>query len=69
METQRETVIGAAKNCSRLDVVDTAPQRFTNSSSFKIIRISHEFRVHGIQLVLISEVSFYFVGRCECRML
>jgi len=25
--------------------------------------IPHEFRVHGIQLVLISGVSFYFVDR------
>ncbi len=56
-------MIGAAKNRFRLDVVDAGLWRFTDSSSFKTISISQEFRVHGIQLVLISGVSFYFAER------
>jgi hypothetical protein len=63
METQFETVIGVAKNRLRLGVVDVALWNFTNSSSFKTIWISHEFWVHGIQLVLISGVSFYFAKK------
>jgi hypothetical protein len=60
---QCETVIGAAKNRLRLAVVDAALWRFTNSSLLKTIWISREFWVHGIQLVLISRVSFYFTER------
>jgi hypothetical protein len=62
---QCETVTGAANNRPRLNVVDPAPWRFTNSSSFEIIWISHEFWIYGIQLVLISGVNFYFVSRKE----
>jgi hypothetical protein len=62
---QCETVTGAANNRPRLNVVDPAPWRFKNSSSFEIIWISHEFWIYGIQLVLISGVNFYFVSRKE----
>jgi len=59
---QCETVIEAAKNHFRPGVVDTALRHLTNNSLFKTVWISHEFWVHGIQLVLLSEVrvSFYF---------
>jgi hypothetical protein len=60
-----ETVIEAAKNILWLGVVDAVLWRFTGSSSFKTIWISHEFWVHGIQLVLISWMNFYFVDRKE----
>jgi hypothetical protein len=60
---QCESVIGVTKNRLRLGVVDAVLWDFTNSSSFKIIWVSHEVGVHGIQLVLISEVSFYFAER------
>jgi hypothetical protein len=58
-----ETLIGAANNCPRLGIVDTALRRFMNNSLFYITRISHEFGVYGFQLMLIWGVSFYFVQR------
>ncbi len=58
---QCESMIGTANNHLRFGVVDTPLWCFTNSSSFKTIWISHEFRIHRIQPVLISRMSFYFV--------
>ena len=69
METDRnwiwqcEALTGAVNNRALSGSVDAASQHFTNSSFFKIIWISHEFRIHGIQLVLISGMSFNFVER------